>query len=322
MSGDCWNINPKATVWSLYFGDPISKNYTPGKAYYDNGGKVSGLPDTVGDEIMSKYCTKTTFRKMLQSPKAPCMLLIDGSHMGAYLGEFKRNGRTYNVSEFSPNGYLGGKMRSYVDEYGRRLPYKEWTGDPIGTWNKCGYLTAFLDYSDWDEAPAPEPIPTPTPTPTPSTISDTDLAIEILRGKWGVNPTRKTDITNKYGADKYKTAQKKVDSIISSLNWYRVEVQLADEILNDKWSNNPYRQTNITLRYGANAYRIAQLFVNDIAGSQHLYTIDELKTAYQVASDMIYGVYGDGAERRKKVIAKFGEKIRSLAQELVDDILG
>jgi hypothetical protein len=235
--------------------------------------------------------------------------------MGGYIGkEITVNGKIYNATESTNNVYLGGgTCHSYVDEYGQRKTHK--FGSVIGAWNRCGYLTSVLDYSEYDKD-----TPTPAPTPTPSTISDTDLAIEILRGKWGVNPTRKTDITNKYGADKYETSQKKVDSIISALNWYRIEVKLADEILNKKWKNNPSRQANITAMYGANAYRIAQMFVNDIDGS-HKYTIDDLKTAYAVASDMIYGVYGDGAERRKKVVEKYGEAIRSMAQGIVDDIL-
>lgn len=321
LSGDCWNINPKATVWALYMKDHISKNYTPGKYFYDGGGKISGLPDTTGDVIMNNYCTKTTFRKMVASPKAPCMLLINRSHMGAYLGEFVRDGKTYNVSEFSPNGHLGKKMRSYVDEYGRRWSHKG--GTLIGSWNQCGYLTAFLDYSDWDEDTKPTPTPTPTPAPVPSgDIDSTVLALEIYAGKWGNNPGRKASITAKYGLSKYTEAQAIVDKIVRAMSWYKTEIKLADEILQNKWGNNPKRQNDITTKYGAHAYRIAQMFVNDIAGEDPEYTIKDLYVAYNVAEGILCGIYGNGEDRKKKIRATFGETVRKLAQDMVDAVLG
>lgn len=322
LDGDCWNINPKATIWSLFLKDPISKNRTPGKYYYTEGIKASGLPDVVGNYIMDNYCEQTTFRKMVSSQKAPCLVLINGCHMGAYLGEFVRGGRTYNVSEFSPNGKLEGKMRSYIDEFGRRLPYKEYKGDPIGTWNRCGYLTAFLDYSDWDE-PAPEPTPTPQPEPDPSGITDLTLALQIYKGDWGNNPGRKASIILKYGEAKYNAAQKIVDSIVSAMNWYRIEIQLADDILHPTpqkdWGNNPQRQEQITLKYGANAYRIAQMFVNDICHDE--YTIDDLWNGLTVADEILRNVYGNNPERTEKIVAKYGKTVRTIAQNIVNDVL-
>lgn len=318
LDGDCWNINPKATTWSLFLKDPISKNRTPGKYYYEDGIKASGLPDVTGDEIMNNYCTETTFRKMLQAGVAPCLVLINGNHMGAYLGEFVRDGRTYNISEFSPNGKLEGKMRSYVDEYGRRLPYKGYKGDPIGTWNRCGYLTAFLDYSDWSDPEAkPEPDSTPKTEPTQE-ISDLTLALKIYKGDYGVNPNRRTEVTKKYGAEKYVAAQKVVDKIVSYMNWCRIEINLADEILNKKWiwGNNPNRQEKITLKYGANAYRIAQGFVNSIDHGD--YTVTDLWTAYDVADGILREEYGNDPERKQKIISEYGETVRDLAQQIVN----
>ena len=203
--GDCWNINPKTTVWSMILGEPIWANQVKGEAHvrhiYSDGIKASGLPDCTGDVIMDKYCTGTTFRQMVSTPKAPCFLLINGQHMGAYLGEFVRDGKTYNVTEFSPNPNLNGKMRSYVDEYGQRWTCKG--GTVIGAWNCCGYLTTYIDYSDWDD-----PQPAPQPTPVPDKTVDT-LAQEIYAGKWGINPGRKASITAQYGAAMYDAAQKR-----------------------------------------------------------------------------------------------------------------
>ena len=306
LDGDCWNINPKATTWSLFLKDPISKNYTPGKYYYTEGIKASGLPDVVGDVIMNDYCTETTFRKMLQAGIAPCMLLINGYHMGAYVGEYTREGKVYNVSEFSPNDYLGKKMRSYVDEYGRRLTHKG--GTVIGTWNRCGYLTAFLDYSDWND---------PEPTPDPE-VTDLTLALKIYKGDYGVNPNRRAEVTKKYGAEKYAAAQKIVDKIVSYMNWCRIEINLADEIMNKRWiwGNNPNRQEKITLKYGANAYRIAQGFVNSIDHGD--YTVTDLWTAYDVADGILREEYGNDSERKQKIISEYGETVRDLAQQIVN----
>ena len=73
-------------------------NYTKG-TYVDvvNGIRKSGLPDTTGDNIMNSYCTQVSFSKMLKDKKAPCLLLINGRHMGAYIGEFTMNGKVYNT---------------------------------------------------------------------------------------------------------------------------------------------------------------------------------------------------------------------------------
>jgi len=95
--GDCWCFNPKVILWSEAIGQPVCDNYTVGKYYYTEGIKASGMPDVTGDYIMSNFCTPVSFSKMLQDKKAPCLLLITGQHMGAYIGEWTENGRTYNT---------------------------------------------------------------------------------------------------------------------------------------------------------------------------------------------------------------------------------
>ena len=473
LSGDCWCVNPKATVWSMYQNEPICDNYTPGKYYYTEGIKASGLPDVIGDDIMDNYCEQTTFRKMLEAKKAPCFLLINGNHMGAYIGEFERDGKIYNVTEFSSNPNLGGKMRSYVDECGQRITHKG--GTVIGAWNRCGYLTSFLDYSDWNgsaPAPTPEvkgglvdayinalatygdgryhywdgrpmgigcseytrislvkagiisdseyfhaasgipgpladtsrfqrlpwdannlrrgdilwsnghhvatwagdgkqslyeaapegthplaacgtgvglhvghgtyncgtggytwtciyrvidkssptPEPTPTPTPTPVDLDITTLALEIYAGKWGNNPDRKRKVTEQYGEAVYNEAQEIVNKIVKRYNWFKTEVQIANDILSNKYGNNPVRQQTITSKYGsADAYRIAQGFVNQICEGE--YNIKELITAIKVADEIMCGVHGNGSARRNSVVSKHGEIVFKLAQKFVNEIL-
>ena len=91
--GDCWCFNPKTIIWGEAAGTPVCDNYRVGQTIdVATGIRNSGLPDTTGDQIMSKYCTQVSFEKMLQDKKAPCLLLIDGIHMGVYIGEFTQNG--------------------------------------------------------------------------------------------------------------------------------------------------------------------------------------------------------------------------------------
>lgn len=312
LYGDCWNHNPKAVIYGFALNSPIADYYIIGQESAINrwrqGINASGLPDVTGDTIINSYCTQTTFKQMLADKKAPCLLLINGCHMGAYIGEYTYNGKTYNTTEYTPNQYLGnGLCRSYCDEYGRRMTHKN--GTVIGTWNKCGYLTSFLDYSDWDE---------PSPTPTPSKTVD-ELALEIYAGKWGTNPSRKEKITDLYGEDMYRQAQSRVNTIVSRVSWYQTEIKIADEILNGKWGNNPDRQSGITLKYGANAYRIAQGFVNSICTGE--YTLADLYTAFDVMNGILCGTYGNGSARKTAIVNQYGETIYRLAQELVNWVM-
>ena len=115
--GDCWCFNPKTIIWGEAAGTPVCDNYKKG-TYVDvaTGIKKSGLLDETGDTIMNKYCTQVSFAKMLQDKKAPCLLLISGQHMGAYIREWTQNGKTYNTCEYTSNPNLGnGLCPSYVD---------------------------------------------------------------------------------------------------------------------------------------------------------------------------------------------------------------
>ena len=115
--GDCWCFNPKTIIWGEAAGTPVCDVWTPGTMVdVANGIKKSGLPDTTGDAIMNNYCTPVGFAKMLQDKKAPCLLLITNQHMGAYIGEWTQNGKTYNTCEYTSNPNLGnGLCPSYVD---------------------------------------------------------------------------------------------------------------------------------------------------------------------------------------------------------------
>ncbi len=148
--GDCWCFNPKTIIWGEALGTPVCDNYTKGANISPaKGAAASGMKDQTGNYIFSNYCTQVSFKQMLQDKKAPVLLLITGRHMGAYIGEFTMNGKTYNVCEYTSNGMLGdGLCPSYVNENGARMTHKN--GTIIEYWSKAGYLTSFVDYSEYD----------------------------------------------------------------------------------------------------------------------------------------------------------------------------
>lgn len=235
LYGDCWCFNPKVILWSESIGDPVCDNYTVGKYYYTEGIKASGMPDTTGDDIMAKYCTQVSFSKMLQDKKAPCLLLITNQHMGAYIGDFEKNGKTYNVCEFTPNSNLGdGLCPSYVDENGARRVCKG--GRAIGYWDKAGYLTSFVDYSD-----------TKTDTNT-KTDTDTDIKNDTNTIKNGIDVSRYNG-----NVDYTKVKKVKIDFVIP-----RTGAAFSGCKYGDTYALDPYFIQNVK-----NA-KSAGLVVNDV----------------------------------------------------------
>ena len=207
LYGDCWCFNPKVILWSESTNDPVYDNYTVGKYYYWDGIKASGMPDTFGDVIMQDYCTQVSFAKMLADKKAPCLLLITGHHMGAYIGEWTENGKTYNTCEFTPNEWLGdGLCPSYCDENGARRTCKD--GTIIGYWNKAGYLTSFVDYTNAKS----------TSTQVEEKHYSTDeLADRIISGIYGSGEARKNALKEAgYTTAEITAAQQKVNAIMAA----------------------------------------------------------------------------------------------------------
>lgn len=107
------------------------------------------------------------------------VLFYDGpqyDHIGVFVGEFIRNGNTYNTIECT-TAYGGGVVATYVDSTGRKYANKE-TPYASGSWNSHGLLTPWLVYDvdlidpggivtpippgggiipPWEESPQPYP---------------------------------------------------------------------------------------------------------------------------------------------------------------------
>lgn len=222
LYGDCWCFNPKSIMWAESIGKPIDKHYTVGKEAVDEryfkGIEASGIGDYTGDAIMARYCEKVSFANLLKKKQAPALLLITGIHMGAYIGDFVKSGRTYNVCEFTPNSYLGdGLCPSYVDATGGRYTHKG--GILLGYWNTAGYPTAFVDYSAASEGTDSSGAAVQKPW------SIDNVAVHIMRGKLPDG----TEVPN--GIDARK-------AFFGQYGYGADEVQQAQDIVNEVYARN------------------------------------------------------------------------------------
>ena len=95
--------------------------------------------------------------------------------------------------------------------------------------------------------------------------------------------------------------------------------ELADEIINGVWGNNPERRENITAQYGAAAYEAAQARVNEIMG---VGSTIKSKTAEELADEIIRGEWGSNPERRENITAQYGAAAYEAAQARVNEIMG
>ena len=96
--------------------------------------------------------------------------------------------------------------------------------------------------------------------------------------------------------------------------------ELAQEIINGTWGNNPERRENITAKYGAAAYEAAQAIVNQKAGATE--PAKPSKSTEELAQEIINGAWGSNPERRENITAKYGAAAYEAAQARVNDIMG
>lgn len=133
---DCWNYYPKTLVWGWNESIPVgSYCHKPGTA---------GLGDWNGWTILN--CCSQISKSFVKVIPAEFLLYSDKSHAGCYVGEFTKNGNTYNVIECTSNKYIGkGVKPSWVDSNGTRRACKG--GKASGAWGWHGQLP-WIDYSE------------------------------------------------------------------------------------------------------------------------------------------------------------------------------
>ena len=96
--------------------------------------------------------------------------------------------------------------------------------------------------------------------------------------------------------------------------------ELAQEIINGAWGNNPERRENITAKYGAAAYEAAQAIVNQKAGATE--PAKPSKSTEELAQEIINGAWGSNPERRENITAKYGAAAYKAAQAIVNKRMG
>ena len=113
------------------------------------------------------------------------------------------------------------------------------------------------------ETPKPAPTPTPSPKPTPSSKkSNTEIAKEVIQGKWGNGAERKKRLEDA-GYD-YAAVQKEVERLLAKQKKPAKKSvdEVAREVIAGKWGNGAKRVYNLT-KAGYN-YVAVQKRVNEI----------------------------------------------------------
>ena len=113
------------------------------------------------------------------------------------------------------------------------------------------------------ETPKPAPTPTPSPKPAPSPKkSNTEIAKEVIQGKWGNGAERKKRLENA-GYD-YAAVQKEVERLLAKQKKPAKKSvdEVAREVIAGKWGNGAKRVYNLT-KAGYN-YVAVQKRVNEI----------------------------------------------------------
>lgn len=113
-------------------------------------------------------------------------------------------------------------------------------------------------------SPAPAPAPSPKPAPTPSSKkSNTEIAKEVIQGKWGNGAERKKRLEDA-GYD-YAAVQKEVERLLYEPEKKPVKKsvdEVAREVIAGKWGNGAKRVYNLT-KAGYNYYTV-QKRVNEL----------------------------------------------------------
>ncbi|MCF0229464.1 MAG: hypothetical protein HUJ76_07225 [Parasporobacterium sp.] len=133
-------------------------------------------------------------------------LLQNGGHVGIYIGGKavkSANGDIdmYNTAECTAI-WGGGVLLSWTDlDTGKR--YNKKGGSEGTAWTAWGEFSQ-IDYF----MPIPKPTPIPAPVETAlDAATALEIALEVIAGKWGNGETRKTRLTEKYGAKGYRKVQ-------------------------------------------------------------------------------------------------------------------
>ena len=143
--------------------------------------------------------------------------------------------------------------------------------------------------------------------------SVTEIAREVIAGKWGNGDDRKNKLESA-GYD-FNAVQAEVNRILSgapSKPALKPVSEIAREVLRGEWGNGSDRKKRLE-QAGYN-YQAVQNEVNRLAGAQ---SVDINK----IAHDVIRGAYGNGSARRNALVAKYGASVADAVQRRVNQLL-
>lgn len=149
--------------------------------------------------------------------------------------------------------------------------------------------------------------------PSKPNKSVTEIAKEVIAGKWGNGDDRKNRLESA-GYD-FNAVQAEVNRILSgapSKPALKPLSEIAREVLQGKWGNGNDRKSR--LESAGYDYNAVQAEVNRLAGASSV-DIDK------IAHDVIRGAYGNGSARRNALVRKYGVSVADAVQRRVNQLL-
>lgn len=152
--------------------------------------------------------------------------------------------------------------------------------------------------------------------PATPTKTIAQVAQEVIDGKWGNNPKRKSDLIA--AGYNYSEVQGRVNDILTGGSKSEPETkksvtEVAQEVINGQWDNGEKRKQNLQ-KAGYN-FNAVQNKVNELLGAKAKPKA-KVKSVNQLAQEVIDGKHGNGDARKKSLGNQY-----NVVQKRVNEIL-
>lgn len=267
-SADCVNLYK-----SLLNGYDIS-NRTPG--YFQ--GNLSNTGDVDGWTLLNKCSDVSTDFSKLKNGEPRLLYMVHGKdwHVGGFVGEFQKYGRTYNVVECTA-AWNAGILFSWVDSKGNR--YKSKGGEARSSWTHHGLMNPWVDYREESYPPYIYNGVDYAPVFDAAYYSN---KYEDLKKVYGTDTTQLFLHFIRYGMKECRQADEEFNVITYKNNY-------AD--LRDAYGDDYPLYYYHYCRYGKKEGRVANMDIYD----------GELKPIDEIAKEVIAGKWGVGEERKRRL---------------------
>lgn len=155
-------------------------------------------------------------------------------------------------------------------------------------------------------APAPTPKPQPTPTPPKDRLTVSQIAVEVLAGKWGNDPERSRKLRQAgYNASEVQAA---VNLLLNPADKPKSKpkrkprrksiAQIANEVIDGKWGNGEQRLKKLR-QAGYNPNKVQAAVNRKLSGKK--VTVRRKKSTEEIAQQAIEGRWGNDPERSRRL---------------------